>query len=532
MIFGPSPIDACVNCILAHALSHAAGRWRKGHVLSAADVQTLKAQGITSLVVARLEAGDVDEDAAATKLAQALGAPFIRLGEARTGRVNFYAECAGVVHINVAQVVAFNSVDESITLATLADYTPVKPGQLIATLKIIPYGVQQVHMARALLQAPTALALHPYQPMQVDLLQTTLPGMADKVHAKTQAVTRARLVPLQARLITHPILPHESTPLAQRLLDMSGDLVLIVGASAIADRADVIPQAIIQAGGLVERLGMPVDPGNLLCLGRLCDGRPVVGLPGCARSPKFNGFDMVLQRLAAGIALHASDMEAMAVGGLLDEIIERPTPRQSLPEADIELPASPPKVGVLLMAAGLSRRMGGLHKLLRPWHGVPMVRATAQSLLSQVHAGLICVVGHQAQLVAQALEGLALGCVLNPWPERGLASSLHVGIAALPESWQGVFIHLADMPCVQAATLKKLLAAFNPDQEQNIVVPTYNGQRGHPVLWGREHWSAFQTLTGDQGARALLEARSAHVVEVALDDPGILVDFDTPQDMA
>ncbi len=107
-------------------------------------------------------------------------------------------------------------------------------------------------------------------------------------------------------------------------------MVIVFGASALCDFDDVIPAAIRAAGGEVLRAGMPVDPGNLLVLGRLGE-TPVIGAPGCARSPKENGFDWVLDRLIAGLDVTSDDIAGMGVGGLLMEIPTRPQPREMPP---------------------------------------------------------------------------------------------------------------------------------------------------------------------------------------------------------
>ena len=133
------------------------------------------------------------------------------------------------------------------------------------------------------------------------------------------------------------------------VLAAGAELVIVFGASAIADRRDVIPSALEAAGGRIEHFGMPVDPGNLLLIGDL-QGRPVLGAPGCARSPKENGFDWVLMRLLAGLPVSRADIARMGVGGLLMEIVTRPQPREEAAQARRAaisppwclLPAAPP----------------------------------------------------------------------------------------------------------------------------------------------------------------------------------------------
>jgi molybdenum cofactor cytidylyltransferase len=204
------------------------------------------------------------------------------------------------------------------------------------------------------------------------LIQTRLPGTKESVLDKTVAVTARRIDACGGRLVGEQRCAHAVDALAARIRAVSADLVLIAGASAITDRRDVLPAAIEAAGGVVEHFGMPVDPGNLLLLARLGD-RPVLGLPGCARSPKLNGFDWVLQRLAAGLPVGRADIMAMGVGGLLMEIPTRPQPRDGTP-------ARPGVVAAIVLAAGQSRRMGPDNKLLALVDGRP-IRVTEADCL-------------------------------------------------------------------------------------------------------------------------------------------------------
>jgi molybdenum cofactor cytidylyltransferase len=167
----------------------------------------------------------------------------------------------------------------------------------------------------------------------VSVISTLLPGLKPSVIAKTVDVLGRRLEPAGAAVTAEAQVVHETEALARELRRQASadtDLVIVFGASAIADRRDVIPSAIEAAGGSVEHFGMPVDPGNLLLIGSL-GGKPVMGAPGCARSPKVNGFDWVLQRLLADVPVTRSDIMALGVGGLLMEIVTRPQPRAGAP---------------------------------------------------------------------------------------------------------------------------------------------------------------------------------------------------------
>jgi len=163
-------------------------------------------------------------------------------------------------------------------------------------------------------------------------VSTLLPALKSSVVAKTLATLKERLAPAGASIGPEARVPHEVRPLAEAIHSIGDvDIIVVFGASAITDRRDVVPVAMELAGGKVDHLGMPVDPGNLLLLGRIERGGrtiPMIGAPGCARSPKENGFDFVLRRLLADVPVSGADLRRMGVGGLLSEIVSRPQLRQ------------------------------------------------------------------------------------------------------------------------------------------------------------------------------------------------------------
>jgi molybdenum cofactor cytidylyltransferase len=308
------------------------------------------------------------------------------------------------------------------------------------------------------------------------------------------------------------------------------DILLIHGASAILDRRDVIPAAIVAAGGRVDHFGMPVDPGNLLLLGHVAE-RVVLGLPGCARSPKVNGFDWVLERLVAGLPVGSAEIMRMGSGGLLAEIPSRPLPRAEAKPAEPRAAAKPagPRIGALLLAAGQSRRMGGPNKLLAEVDGAPMVAYVARRLLASRARPIIAVLGNQADAVDAALGKLPVERVRNPEFAGGLSTSLKRGIAALPPDLEGALICLGDMPLISGRHIDRLIAAFNPLEGRAIIVPTRRGKRGNPVLWSKRFFPEMAELAGDVGAKHLIGEHAELVAEVEMDDDAILVDIDTPE---
>ncbi len=331
MWFGEVALAEAEGAILAHSVIEGGGRFRKGMVLGAAEIAALAAAGGADVGGARAGAGGGAEEAAATRLAVALvpdpGGAGLTLSTAFTGRVNLNATGPGIAEIDVAAVHALNRIDPAITLATLAPWTRVEKGLLVGTVKIISYAVPEMALARACDLARAAIRIRPVALREASLILTEVPGLPEKLNEKGRAAIAARLAALGMRLVHHCTVAHDEAAIATALTDAPGDLVMILTGSATSDLYDTAPQALRRAGGRVARFGMPVDPGNLLFHGHL-GPRPVIGLPGCARSPALNGADWVLERIACGLTVTDEDIAGMGVGGLLKEIPLRPQPRE------------------------------------------------------------------------------------------------------------------------------------------------------------------------------------------------------------
>ena len=522
MKFGPVPLPEAEGAIVAHSVRHDTGWIKKGTRLAAQHIAGLRAAGVTEVVAARLEEGDVHEDEAARRIAELLCGAHLRVEAAGTGRCNLYARRAGLFVVNRAAVDRLNRLDPGITVATLPEFRPVEAGRMAATVKMIPFAIPEaaVASAAALTDVPP-LSVAPWRPLKVGLVATILEGTKPSVLDKTRRVLEARLAPAGAALIGELRVPHAAEDLAQALARMKGEgaeLLVAFGASAITDEADVIPAALRAAGGEVVHLGMPVDPGNLLLLGRL-GAAAVLGAPGCARSPAENGFDWVLQRVLAGVEVTPDDITGMGVGGLLMEIVSRPQPREPA--------ATGGAVAAIILAAGQSRRMGGPNKLMARFESEPLVRRVAAQALQSSARPVLVVTGHQAEAIGAALVGLDLQLVHNAHYAEGLATSLKAGLAALGPEAGGALVILADMPGVTGATLDRLIEEFRLREGPAIILPTTNGKRGNPVLWSRDFFPELMNVTGDSGARHLLGAHEDAIVRVEIGAAAAL-DVDTP----
>ena len=333
-------VAASEGAILAHAVRGQGVALKKGETIGATQIVALERAGIASVVAAQLEPGDVAENVAAARLAERIAGANVHLERPFTGRCNIMADRDGLVLVEAVTIDAINAIDEATTVATLPPWQPVVAGEMIATVKIIPFAVSSLVLEACLTAgARPAVSVAPFQPLRIGVVSTMLPGLKPSTIAKTSKLLAQRLALAGATLTREARVAHEVHALAEGLLAMGDmDVVIVFGASAITDRRDVVPVAIEIAGGTVEHLGMPVDPGNLLLLGRFSPtpkrSVPIIGAPGCARSPKENGFDFVLRRLLAGLPIGAADLRGMGVGGLLSEIVSRPQLRQVADEGD------------------------------------------------------------------------------------------------------------------------------------------------------------------------------------------------------
>ncbi|MGB7176817.1 MAG: molybdopterin-binding/glycosyltransferase family 2 protein [Xanthobacteraceae bacterium] len=532
MKFGAVAPKNAVGATAVHTIRQGSVVLKKGTLIGPAEVAALEGAGIKEIVVARLEAHDVSEDVAAADIAKAVAGQGVHVDRAFTGRANLFAQSAGVLVVDKDAVDRLNRVDEAITFATLSAYKPVVAGEMIATVKIIPFGVAKSARDAAVAGAKTPLLrVAPYRIRKVGVVSTLLPGLSAKVIDKTLKITAERLAPAGAAIIAERRVPHDRAALAKALdevLKAGAELAIVFGASAIADRRDVIPAALEDIGGTVEHFGMPVDPGNLMMIGAAA-GRPVIGAPGCARSPKENGFDWVLMRLLAGLPVPREDITGLGVGGLLMEIVTRPQPREEPLPSERE---SSLAIAAIVLGAGRSSRMGGPNKLLAEINGKPLIRMVTEQALASRARPVLVVTGHQRERVEAALAGLPVQLVHNPHFADGLGTSLKAGIAALQPNIDGVIVCLGDMPQVDAALIDRLIGAVDPDKGALIAVPVIEGKRGNPVVWSRRFFHDLMTVEGDIGARYLIGRYAEAVAEVPVDGTAALTDVDTPEAFA
>ena len=522
----------CQGLVLAHRQNFANGSIAKGTLLTADHLAEIGAAGIATLVCARPDAGDVHEDEAAARLAKLLAPENLDFTMAATGRVNVKVPRQGLVRYERALIRAINEIDERITFALVQHNQLLARGQMAATLKIIPFFVpdSSLRQIENLLAGAPAFGFYPLKSALVALIQTRIPGQADRLFAGTKKVTGDRLAVLGSEVMASPVCAHNKTDVARQIQDcMAGgaDIILLCGGSAIIDRQDELPQAVIEAGGQVIQLGLAVDPGNLLMFAKI-GNVPVIGMPGCARSPKLNGLDWVLQLVLADVDMTRSEFADMGAGGLLMEIASRPLPR-----AIATKPHQPDRLVGIVLAAGQSSRMEPDNKLLAEFSGKPMVRHVTEVMLDAGLDEMTVVIGHQADQVAAALAGLPIHLLFNADFAAGQGHSVAAGVGALDGTVTDVLIALGDMPLISAEMLQNLVTSHLAcdDHQRRITLPSYDGKRGNPVIWGGAFFPELKHLRGDAGGRQVLEDHLAAHNPVEISSSAIFRDIDTPADL-
>ena len=522
--------------ILAHSLQVGETSFRKGRMLNAEDVSSIRAAGLVKVIGAMLGPTDVAEDEAAKEIAKAIKGTGILLSAARTGRCNLMAQATGLIQVDERLIDRINTISETVTVSTLPNYSAVVDGQVVATVKIIPFAVEapvmnKVHACIA--NNNSIITLSSYRPHQFFLINTELPFLKKSVMDSTTMITRERVQSVNGTLKNVLHCPHTSAGIEGALaacLSSGAEFILVSAASATVDRNDLAPAAVVKAGGVVDHVGMPVDPGNLLVIAHINDV-PVLVMPGCARSPKLNGMDWVLQRLAAGMSVTSTDVMQMGTGGLLVDILARPLPRRRA-VYDNQPNGGSLNIAAVVLAAGQSRRMGGKNKLLIDMGGAPLVRRTVETVLKSKVKSVIVVTGYQASDIRIALKGLNVAWAHNDDYAHGLSTSIAIGISALADDVDGVLVCLGDMPEVGCHHINQLIEGFDPVSGHTIGVPVHRGKRGNPVLWPRRFFDAMSQISGDVGARHLIGENVSIVYEVEFEDTAVLTDIDTPAQLS
>lgn len=527
MKFEERELANAIGWALAHSLKCGGKRLPKGTVLSERIVNQLADHDINTAQVFLLDDTDIDEDTAAVQAATLICGPGLSVRPAGRGRANLVAESDGVFLPGDA-VNYLNQLDDAFSVASLRSASRVNQGQLAATVKLIPYGLA-AHILEENKKAPQC-SVAKFQSFRAALVMT-----GPEATPKTMAALTERVERLHGILSGEMSSDHAVKPVCDALAKLTktdSDLVLLLGASAISDIRDVLPTALQAAGGKIIKLGMPADPGNLLMLGQL-GKKTVIGLPGCARSPALNGLDWILERFAAGMPLDKPTITSLGTGGLLKEPVGRQVPRTQGPSRNA---TNLTNFSAVVLAAGRSTRAGNAHKLLSKIGDTPVITATlnciGKCMEKAGHMDIVVITGHDAERLKACLRPNSATIIHNEQFTSGMGSSLALGIQSLGRSCSYAFVCLADMPFIQPSTFLALMKQAKDQAGAAILIPTFHGKRGHPVLWSQHFFPELRKLGGDSGGKAVIQHHSEKIIEVPVEDPGILIDLDTPEMLA
>lgn len=531
MKFGRIPVEQSEGAILAGPIRVHGKKWKKGRKLSRFDVEVLQGIKLKSIIAARLDDKDVDEDAAAEAIARVICGEGLEIRAPATGRCNLYAKHRGLLQLRPERIHAINSVNEAFTVATLPNYSRVYAGQLTVSVKIIPFAVSRDMLNECITEANfgvTPINVLEYRSMSIGLIQTHADWFKRNLLAKGKSMLESRAELVDSRIVAYDECEHCEDEVSKLLVEYFKkdlDLILLLGASAIQGREDVIPQGIVNAGGRIEHFGMPVDPGNLLLTARYRK-IDILGLPGCVRTPKRNGFDFVFERMAAGIEVLSSDITEMGVGGIMLEPSKRPARRTIVESGQT---TAKTRIAAIVLAAGQSSRMGDDNKLFLKVGERSMIQQVVANLAGSAVDRVFVVTGHERERVRSELKGESVTFVHNREFAKGLSTSLRAALAQIPKKFNAALICLGDMPFVDSSHINALIEAFDPLAERSICVPMFQGKRGNPVLWDSRYFQEMMEVQGDVGAKHIIGEYEDSVVEVEMDGTGVLTDLDTPE---
>ena len=334
MKFGDVPIEDSIGTILAHKLYDKTGKmvFNKGHMIADEDVPILRQHNLETVIVTQLGDSDLHEDIAAERIGQAVAGEHINMRTPGVGRANLTASQRGVLHVNVPALELVNNIYDGITIATLREHTLVEEGEMVALVKVVPFGIPTARVTdveRIAESTKSILSIRPLQKKEVALIISGTDATRNRLMNSFHPPVRDRIEGWGSILREPVFVNHDVDSIADAIrAQANADMIIVASISAIIDPSDVVPTALVKAGGSITIHGVPVDPGTLLMMGYLGDV-PVVGAPGCIKSPKTNVIDWILPRLLTGERLTRANFVSMGHGGLLKDISDRPMPRSA-----------------------------------------------------------------------------------------------------------------------------------------------------------------------------------------------------------
>ena len=330
MFFGEVNTKLSLNGILSSSIKVTKNKniikISKGTIIDSNVVDLLLMNNIEKITCAILDEDEVDENTAVYEISKKIinsENSYIKIQDTKRGRCNLISNIDGLISFLPDQLFAINSITNDIGVSSLKAFSRVKKNQIVASIKAIPFGIKEKKLQNIINAAKNCFKILPFQKKNIHLIQTTNQNISTKILKKTVEVTKDRLSSCGINQIVEKKCFHEKQSISLQLnksINENADIILIFGISAICDINDVIPQAIKEINGKILRLGMPVEPGNLMLLAEIKFSKKnisIIGMPACARSKKENGVDWVLWRKLCDLKISSDDINHMGNGGLL-----------------------------------------------------------------------------------------------------------------------------------------------------------------------------------------------------------------------
>ena len=298
----------------------------KGTIINKNLLDLLLLNKVEHIKCAKLDDDEIDENLSVHEISKKIIASKksnIIIQDPKNGRCNLVSSVDGILTFQPNQLFSINSVTNDIGIASLKSFSKVKKNQIVASIKAIPFGIKKNNLQNIINVCQECFKILPFQKKNIHLIQTTNQNTRAKILEKTLEVTKERLSSCGNKKIVEKKCSYEIKSIREQLkksVKEGADIILIFGTSAISDINDIIPQSILKINGTILRLGMPVEPGNLILLAEIEISKKhisIIGMPGCARSKKENGVDWILWRKLCDLKISSDDINHMGNGGLL-----------------------------------------------------------------------------------------------------------------------------------------------------------------------------------------------------------------------
>jgi len=314
------------KCILAHSIKLNNFSLKKGKILNEEDIYMLIKNKIENIYVAIKGKEDYSENLSAKKIAKHISSFEFYEPEVNNGRADLFAKTSGMLKVNNQKLFEINSIFPEIAVCTLKNYSIIKKGQLVGNVKILPYAIKKFKVDK-ILKDNNLKKIFQVSKVKISKIAIIFTSNNISLLKKKKILTavNSRLKNFNLVVNFEEVCKHNHKDLSnriQKVMKKNPDLLLIYGESSISDLNDVVPRAVLDSKGKVLSSLLPTDPGNLLLVGSI-QKTPLIGVPGCAKSIKRNGFDDVLERLCHGETFTKRKLLDLAEGGLYKTIIRK-----------------------------------------------------------------------------------------------------------------------------------------------------------------------------------------------------------------